>query len=83
MTNQTELHCSFCGKESSEVNQIIAGDSGCICNECIELCHNLIKTDDTSSEQSGIKNSLDSSAEQEVTEKMSLNYQLHIKLELI
>ncbi len=42
MTKDTELHCSFCGKEQKEVEKLIAGTSGYICNECIELCHDML-----------------------------------------
>jgi ATP-dependent Clp protease ATP-binding subunit ClpX len=38
-----ELHCSFCGKNKSEVERLIAGPSVYICNECIGSCHNLIE----------------------------------------
>lgn len=36
------VRCSFCGRKSDDVNRIIAGPGVFICNECIELCHNLI-----------------------------------------
>ncbi|MEE6075633.1 ATP-dependent protease ATP-binding subunit ClpX [Avibacterium paragallinarum] len=42
MTIEQQLHCSICGKERSEVKKLIAGENGAICNECIELCHNLL-----------------------------------------
>ena len=42
MAKDKELHCSFCGKEQDEVNKLIAGTSGYICNECIELCHDML-----------------------------------------
>ena len=29
-----DLHCSFCGKEKGEVDKLIAGTDGYICNEC-------------------------------------------------
>jgi len=32
------LNCSFCGKEKHEVEQLIAGPSVFICNECVGLC---------------------------------------------
>ena len=38
--------CSFCGKEKSEVKQLIAADDANICNECIELCTDLIADSD-------------------------------------
>ncbi|OOF78878.1 ATP-dependent protease ATP-binding subunit ClpX [Rodentibacter caecimuris] len=42
-TENKELHCSFCGKEKSEVDKLIAGTEGYICNECIELCHSMLE----------------------------------------
>ncbi|WP_101775286.1 ATP-dependent protease ATP-binding subunit ClpX [Pasteurella oralis] len=47
MEKDTELHCSFCGKEQKEVSKLIAGTSGYICNECIELCHHMLLSDET------------------------------------
>ncbi|WP_306770628.1 ClpX C4-type zinc finger protein, partial [Moraxella catarrhalis] len=38
-----DLHCSFCGKEKGEVDRLIAGTDGYICNECIELCHSMLE----------------------------------------
>ena len=36
------VHCSFCGKSQREVDKLIAGPSIYICNECIELCNDLL-----------------------------------------
>src|SRR5690625_3339247 len=36
------LHCSFCGKSQHEVRKLIAGPSVFICNECIDLCNDII-----------------------------------------
>lgn len=41
--NPKELHCSFCGKEKSKVDRLVAGPGVYICNECIESCHDLLK----------------------------------------
>lgn len=46
MEKNTELHCSFCGKEQKEVSKLIAGTSGYICNECIELCHDMLLSEE-------------------------------------
>ena len=40
------VHCSFCGKDQREVNKLIAGPSIYICNECIELCNDLLLEDE-------------------------------------
>lgn len=39
------LYCSFCGKSKSEVRKLIAGPSVYICDECVNLCHDLISVD--------------------------------------
>jgi len=36
------LYCSFCGKSQHEVRKLIAGPSVFICNECVELCTDII-----------------------------------------
>ena len=47
-----KLHCSFCGKAQDEVKKLIAGPSVYICNECVDLCNEIIeeetKNDDLS-----------------------------------
>ncbi len=37
------LHCSFCGKSQKEVRKLIAGPDVFICNECVELCNEIIE----------------------------------------
>ncbi|RPE72638.1 ATP-dependent Clp protease ATP-binding subunit ClpX [Tibeticola sediminis] len=37
------LYCSFCGKSQNEVKKLIAGPSVFICDECIELCNEIIR----------------------------------------
>ena len=39
---QKEIRCSFCGKDSSQVKRIIAGPNAYICNECVDLCKEII-----------------------------------------
>ena len=36
-------HCSFCGKSQQEVNKLIAGPNVYICDECVELCNEIIR----------------------------------------
>ncbi len=46
------LYCSFCGKSQHEVRKLIAGPSVYVCDECVELCNDIIKDelqDDSSS----------------------------------
>ena len=44
MTKGKKLVCSFCGKHKSEVQKIIAGPSVYICNECIDMCNEIINS---------------------------------------
>ncbi len=46
---QKEIRCSFCGKDSSQVKRIIAGPNAYICNECVDLCHEIIAQETNSS----------------------------------
>ena len=39
------LYCSFCGKSQHEVRKLIAGPTVFICDECVELCMDIIKED--------------------------------------
>ena len=41
--NDTLLYCSFCGKSQSEVRKLIAGPSVFICDECVDLCNDIIR----------------------------------------
>ena len=40
--NTFNLRCSFCGKSQGEVNKLIAGVGVYICNECIEVCNEIV-----------------------------------------
>ena len=40
------LQCSFCGKSQNEVKKLIAGPGVYICNECIDICNEIINDDD-------------------------------------
>src|SRR4026209_2901576 len=42
------LYCSFCGKSQHEVRKLIAGPSVFICDECIELCNDIIREETAS-----------------------------------
>lgn len=45
-TEKNTLYCSFCGKSQHEVKKLIAGPNVFICNECVELCTDIIKEED-------------------------------------
>jgi len=42
-SNEKLLYCSFCGKSQHEVQRLIAGPQVFICNECVELCNDIIR----------------------------------------
>ena len=46
------LYCSFCGKSQHEVRKLIAGPSVFICDECIELCNDIIR-EESQGDQAG------------------------------
>jgi ATP-dependent Clp protease ATP-binding subunit ClpX len=43
--SKNTLYCSFCGKSQHEVRKLIAGPTVFICDECVELCMDIIKED--------------------------------------
>jgi ATP-dependent Clp protease ATP-binding subunit ClpX len=51
------LRCSFCGKSQNEVKKLIAGPSVYVCNECIDICNEIIN-DDEQSETATVRSTL-------------------------
>ena len=47
--NKNIVYCSFCGKSQHEVRKLIAGPTVFICDECVELCMDIIKEENKSS----------------------------------
>ena len=47
--NKNILYCSFCGKSQHEVRKLIAGPTVFICDECVELCMDIIKEESKNS----------------------------------
>ncbi|MGD9388189.1 MAG: ATP-dependent Clp protease ATP-binding subunit ClpX [Gammaproteobacteria bacterium] len=47
------LYCSFCGKSQHEVRKLIAGPSVFICDECVELCNDIIREELEDKEEGG------------------------------
>lgn len=47
------LYCSFCGKSQHEVRKLIAGPSVFICDECVDLCNDIIREEVQESESEG------------------------------
>ncbi len=52
-TSEKNLYCTFCGKNQHEVKKLIAGPSVFICDECIDLCNEIIRDEvpDTSARE--------------------------------
>ena len=50
--NKNTLYCSFCGKSQHEVRKLIAGPTVFICDECVELCMDIIREE---TKASGLK----------------------------
>jgi ATP-dependent Clp protease ATP-binding subunit ClpX len=42
-SGEKTLYCSFCGKSQHEVKKLIAGPSVFVCDECIDLCNEIIR----------------------------------------
>ncbi|GAB7957549.1 hypothetical protein OkiPb00201_48160 [Escherichia coli] len=46
-SGEETIYCSFCNKSQYEVTKVIAGPSVCICNECVDLCNEIIRREVT------------------------------------
>ena len=46
MSNDEILRCSFCGKTQNQVKRLIAGPNVYICNECIDLCQDILEEEE-------------------------------------
>jgi ATP-dependent Clp protease ATP-binding subunit ClpX len=57
------LHCSFCNKSQNEVRKLIAGPSVFICDECVDLCNDIIREEMESSAKEAIRTELPTPAE--------------------
>ena len=57
------LYCSFCGKSQHEVRKLIAGPSVFICDECVDLCNDIIREEGADKGQGGDANRLPIPAE--------------------
>ena len=52
------LHCNFCGKSQHEVRKLIAGPSVYVCDECVELCNDIIREELQETAEQGESKSL-------------------------
>ncbi|HHI9668100.1 TPA: ClpX C4-type zinc finger protein [Escherichia albertii] len=49
--SEKTIYCSFCNKSQYEVTKVIAGPSVYICNECVDLCNEIIRREATDHEE--------------------------------
>ncbi|WP_145379589.1 ATP-dependent Clp protease ATP-binding subunit ClpX [Staphylococcus cohnii] len=52
--DEENLKCSFCGKDQDQVKKLVAGSGVYICNECIELCSEIVEEELAQSESEGL-----------------------------
>lgn len=66
-----ELCCSFCGKPQDEAKKLVAGPGVCICDECVNLCVNILdeRVLDTDSIGKNIKSGLKSGSKEKILPK--------------
>ena len=57
-SKNNNVTCSFCGRDKKDVNVLIAGITGHICDSCINQAENIIKEEFGSSNQKEIESSL-------------------------
>ena len=53
MSEDKVLYCSFCGKSQHEVKKLIAGPSVFVCDECVELCNDIIREEELAQQSGG------------------------------
>ena len=56
-SNSSSYKCSFCGKTDSQVNRLIAGQEGYICDSCVKIC-NEIRENDTKNDEKETTNEI-------------------------
>ena len=52
------LRCSFCNKDQNDVRKLIAGPTVFICDECVDVCNDIIADDNRSETKGGLRSSL-------------------------
>ncbi len=62
-SGEKTLYCSFCGKSQHEVKKLIAGPSVFVCDECIELCNEIIRDELPATTETSEKTDLPTPAE--------------------
>ncbi|MEG1454179.1 MAG: ATP-dependent Clp protease ATP-binding subunit ClpX, partial [Comamonas sp.] len=62
-SSEKNLYCTFCGKSQHEVKKLIAGPSVFICDECIDLCNEIIRDEKPADEARDARGDLPTPAE--------------------
>ena len=53
-SERKQVCCSFCGKGQDEVKRLIAGPGVYICDECIDICKEVLETDEAKEEKQAV-----------------------------
>jgi ATP-dependent Clp protease ATP-binding subunit ClpX len=72
-TSEDSIRCSFCGREKKEVNVLIAGITGHICDSCITQAHLIVKEEGGIKSKNEIENTLKLLTPKEIVEKLGLH----------
>ena len=62
-STEKNLYCTFCGKSQHEVKKLIAGPSVFICDECIDLCNEIIRDEQPAADTKDARGDLPTPAE--------------------
>ena len=72
-TSEDSIRCSFCGREKKEVNVLIAGITGHICDSCITQAHLIVKEEGGVKSKNEIENTLKLLTPKEIVENLGLH----------
>ena len=72
-TSEESIRCSFCGREKKEVNVLIAGITGHICDSCITQAHLIVKEEGGIKSKNEIENTLKLLTPKEIVENLGLH----------
>jgi ATP-dependent Clp protease ATP-binding subunit ClpX len=72
-TSEESIRCSFCGREKKEVNVLIAGITGHICDSCITQAHLIIREEGGTKSKNEIENTLKLLTPKEIVENLGLH----------
>ena len=71
--SEESIRCSFCGREKKEVNILIAGITGHICDSCISQAHLIVKEEGDIKSNKEIKNTLSLLTPKEIVDQLNLH----------